>query len=223
MKLAISGKGGVGKTTVSALLAQAYADAGRHVLAADADPSPCLAGALGFPAELRKQLRPIAEMDELIEERTGAKPGTRGGFFTINPRVDDIPDRFSVTYRGVQRARDGFGRSGRIGLHLPGKRDAQDAVHASALPQRGCVDSGYVCRGGASGPGHGGLCRCDDHRGRADAPQSGHCRADQADWRRTLASRASGWWATKCAMPMRNCSCGMKRRTSPCWDFFRQT
>ena len=102
MKLAISGKGGVGKTTLSALLAQAYADAGRHVLAADADPSPCLAGALGFPEELRKQLHPIAEMDELIEERTGAKPGTRGGFFTINPRVDDIPDRFSVTYRGVK-------------------------------------------------------------------------------------------------------------------------
>jgi CO dehydrogenase maturation factor len=102
MKLAISGKGGVGKTTLSALLAQAYADAGRHVLAADADPSPCLAGALGFPDELRKQLRPIAEMDELIEERRGAKPGTRGGFFTINPRVDDIPERFSVTYRGVQ-------------------------------------------------------------------------------------------------------------------------
>src|SRR5512141_278841 len=102
MKLAISGKGGVGKTTLSALLAQAYADAGRNVLAADADPSPCLAGALGFPEDLRKQLHPIAEMDELIEERTGAKPGTRGGFFTINPRVDDIPDRFSVTYRGVK-------------------------------------------------------------------------------------------------------------------------
>ena len=102
MKLAISGKGGVGKTTLSALLAQAYADAGRMVLAADADPSPCLAGALGFPAELREQLHPIAEMDDLIEERTGAKPGTRGGFFTINPRVDDIPDRFSVAYRGVK-------------------------------------------------------------------------------------------------------------------------
>jgi CO dehydrogenase maturation factor len=102
MKLAISGKGGVGKTTLSALLAQAYADLGRVVLAADADPSPCLAGALGFPDELRQQLHPIAEMDDLIEERTGAKPGTRGGFFTINPRVDDIPDRFSVTYRGVQ-------------------------------------------------------------------------------------------------------------------------
>jgi len=102
MKLAITGKGGVGKTTLAALLAQAYADAGREVLAADADPSPCLAGALGFPSELRARLHPIAEMDQLIEERTGAKPGTTGGFFKINPRVDDIPDRFSVTHRGVR-------------------------------------------------------------------------------------------------------------------------
>ena len=102
MKIAISGKGGVGKTTISALLAQAYADMGRDVLAVDADPSPCLAGALGFPDELRQQLHPIVEMDELIEERTGAKPGTIGGFFTLNPRVDDIPERFSVSYRGVR-------------------------------------------------------------------------------------------------------------------------
>lgn len=102
MKLAITGKGGVGKTTLSALLAQAYTDMGRQVLAVDADPSPCLAGALGFPAELRQQLSPIAKMDALIEERTGAKPGTVGGFFTINPRVDDIPERFSVIHRGVR-------------------------------------------------------------------------------------------------------------------------
>ncbi|MCB9453020.1 MAG: AAA family ATPase [Anaerolineaceae bacterium] len=102
MKLAISGKGGVGKTTLAALLAQVYADAGRDVLAVDADPSPCLAGALGFPPELRRKLTPIAEMDELIEERTGAKPGTTGGFFTINPRVDDLPERFSVIHRGVR-------------------------------------------------------------------------------------------------------------------------
>ncbi|HZY44063.1 MAG TPA: AAA family ATPase, partial [Anaerolineae bacterium] len=102
MKLAISGKGGVGKTTLAALLAQAYADLGRNVLAVDADPSPCLAGALGFPPELRSKLHPIAEMDQLIEERTGAKPGTVGGFFTINPRVDDIPDRFSIAHRNVR-------------------------------------------------------------------------------------------------------------------------
>ncbi len=102
MKLAITGKGGVGKTTLTALLAQVYADQSRDVLAVDADPSPCLAGALGFPDELRAQLSPIAEMDELIEERTGAKPGTVGGFFTLNPRVDDIPERFAVRNRGVR-------------------------------------------------------------------------------------------------------------------------
>jgi CO dehydrogenase maturation factor len=102
MKLAITGKGGVGKTTLTALLAQTYADLDRQVLAVDADPSPCLAGALGFPLELRAQLKPISEMDALIEERTGAKPGTVGGFFTLNPRVDDIPERFSVLHRGVR-------------------------------------------------------------------------------------------------------------------------
>jgi CO dehydrogenase maturation factor len=102
MKIAITGKGGVGKTTLAALLAQVYADKGRQVLAVDADPSPCLAGALGFPENLREQLHPIAEMDDLIFERTGAKPGTTGGFFTINPRVDDIPERFSAVHRSVR-------------------------------------------------------------------------------------------------------------------------
>jgi CO dehydrogenase maturation factor len=102
MKLAISGKGGVGKTTLTALLAQGYADAGRQVMAVDADPSPCLAGALGFPEELQAKLKPISEMDELIEERTGAKPGTVGGFFSLNPIVDDIPEKFSVLHRGVR-------------------------------------------------------------------------------------------------------------------------
>ncbi|MDP1715578.1 MAG: AAA family ATPase [Anaerolineales bacterium] len=119
MKVAITGKGGVGKTTLTALLAQAYADMERQVLAVDADPSPCLAGALGFPSELRAQLKPIAEMDELIEERTGAKPGTIGGFFTINPRVDDIPERFSVLHRGVRLLEMGSVELGGSGCICP--------------------------------------------------------------------------------------------------------
>jgi len=119
MKIAITGKGGVGKTTLTALLAQAYAETGRDVLAVDADPSPCLAGALGFPPELRAQLKPIAEMDALIEDRTGARPGTVGGFFTLNPRVDDIPDRFSVLYRGVRLLQVGRVYLGGCGCDCP--------------------------------------------------------------------------------------------------------
>jgi CO dehydrogenase maturation factor len=119
MKIAITGKGGVGKTTLTALLAQTYADQGRDVLAVDADPSPCLAGALGFPTELRARLHPIAEMDELIEERTGAKPGTTGGFFTLNPRVDDIPERFSILHRGVRLLEMGSVELGGSGCICP--------------------------------------------------------------------------------------------------------
>jgi CO dehydrogenase maturation factor len=119
MKLAITGKGGVGKTTLTALMAQAYADQAHDVLAVDADPSPCLAGALGFPSELRGQLHPIVEMDELIEERTGAKRGTIGGYFTLNPRVDDIPERFSVLHRGVRLLEMGSVEVGGSGCICP--------------------------------------------------------------------------------------------------------
>jgi CO dehydrogenase maturation factor len=119
MKTAISGKGGVGKTTLTALLAQTYADRGRDVLAVDGDPAPSLAGALGIPDELRAGLVPIAEMDELIEERTGAKPGASGGFFTLNPRVDDLPERFSVTRGGVRLLEMGAVDSGGAGCICP--------------------------------------------------------------------------------------------------------
>lgn len=119
MKIAITGKGGVGKTTLTALIAQAYADRGKQVLAVDADPSPCLAGALGFPDALRAKLSPISEMDELILERTGARKGQKGGFFTINPQVDDIPERFSVLHRGVRLLEMGAVETGGSGCICP--------------------------------------------------------------------------------------------------------
>ncbi|MDP2659532.1 MAG: AAA family ATPase [Dehalococcoidia bacterium] len=102
MKLASTGKGGVGKTTLASLLARVYAAQGRTILAIDADPDANLAAALGYAPEEFSKITPVSEMSELIEERTGAKPGTTGGYFKINPRVDDIPDRFSASRNGVK-------------------------------------------------------------------------------------------------------------------------
>ena len=101
-KFAISGKGGVGKTTLSALLAHTFAKEGTKVLVIDADPDANLASALGMPQEMAEKITPIAELRDLIEKRTGARPGQMGGFFSLNPRVDDIPDRFSAAHRGIR-------------------------------------------------------------------------------------------------------------------------
>jgi CO dehydrogenase maturation factor len=118
-KLAVSGKGGVGKTTWAALLAGAYAKRGDNVLAIDADPSPCLANALGFPLELASAITPISEMEELIYERTGAQPGKTGGYFRLNPRVDDIPDRFGAVHKGIRMLQLGHVEKGGAGCICP--------------------------------------------------------------------------------------------------------
>jgi CO dehydrogenase maturation factor len=102
MKIAISGKGGVGKTTLSGVMARVIADQGRKVLAIDADPDANLASAVGLPPELLAELKPIASMTSLIEERTGAKKGTYGPMFKINPRVDDLPEGMGVLWKGVR-------------------------------------------------------------------------------------------------------------------------
>lgn len=98
MKIAVTGKGGVGKTTVSALLSHLYASEGKQVIAVDADPDANLSAALGVDKNDIEKLRPIAELSDLVEERTGAKPGSSGGIFKINPKVDDIPEGFGYKF-----------------------------------------------------------------------------------------------------------------------------
>ncbi|MFZ0483406.1 MAG: carbon monoxide dehydrogenase accessory protein CooC [Desulfobacterales bacterium] len=117
MKIAVSGKGGVGKTTFSALLIRTLNDQGKHVLAIDADPDANLAAALGIPDAER--IVPIAEMKELVFERTEAKPGSMGGFFKLNPKVDDLPDALSAKLDNIKLMRLGGVKKGGSGCICP--------------------------------------------------------------------------------------------------------
>lgn len=100
MKIAVTGKGGVGKTTIVATLARLYADEGKTVYAADADPDANLGLALGFSEEKLAEIIPISKMRKLVEERTGADKSNT--FYKINPKVDDIPERYSKLCNGVR-------------------------------------------------------------------------------------------------------------------------
>lgn len=112
MKLAISGKGGVGKTTLTALLAVSLVDRGYRVTAIDADPNPTLAAALGLPSQ---PITPLLELQEEIEQRVG---GT-GGFVRLNPRVDDLVDRVAVVQGGIRLVVAGAITRGGAGCACP--------------------------------------------------------------------------------------------------------
>ncbi len=119
MKLAVTGKGGTGKTTLAATLALVLAEEGMRVLAVDADPDANLAGALGVAPERAAALTPVSELRDLIAERTGVTPGTLGGFFRMNPRVDDLPERLSLSVNGVRLMVMGTVKKGEGGCVCP--------------------------------------------------------------------------------------------------------
>jgi CO dehydrogenase maturation factor len=116
MKLAISGKGGTGKTTLAALLARFWAEQEKDIIAVDADPDANLAEALGLSSE--KTITPISEMRQFILDRTDAKAGY-GSYFKLNPKVDDIPERFSHRMDGIRLLVLGGAATGGAGCICP--------------------------------------------------------------------------------------------------------
>jgi CO dehydrogenase maturation factor len=119
LKIAISGKGGVGKTTLSSLLCYLFAEDGA-VLAIDADPDANLGSALGFDQIELDQITAISTDKDLIKQRTGAEPGVSGQMFTLNPKVDDIPDKYVAERKGVKLLRMGKIPSGGSGCACAG-------------------------------------------------------------------------------------------------------
>jgi CO dehydrogenase maturation factor len=121
MKIAVAGKGGVGKTLIAGTAARLLARDGFRVLAIDADPAMNLAFALGIPSEVASEIIPIAENKQLIEERTGARPGSGfGGLINLTPTVKDIADRFGIVGPdGVRLLVMGTVRTGGSGCMCP--------------------------------------------------------------------------------------------------------
>jgi CO dehydrogenase maturation factor len=115
MKVAVTGKGGVGKTTVAAALARCWRDLGHVVVAVDADPDANLAGTLGYRGPA---ITPLVKLKALIEERVGGAEGW-GGYLRMNPRVDDIPNEFGVVVDGVRVLVMGTIERGRRGCACP--------------------------------------------------------------------------------------------------------
>ena len=135
MKIAISGKGGVGKTTFTANFARWLSQKGNNVLAVDADPDASLGTVMGIPDDVLKDLKPIVDMKELIEERMGGS----GAFYPLNPRVDDILDDYSVAIGPIRFFRMGNIKGGGTSCYCKENSFLQALVNSLILGDQDTV------------------------------------------------------------------------------------
>ena len=145
IRIVITGKGGVGKTTITALLAHLFAQQGFRVLAIDGDPQQNLAVTLGIPPPVVERIIPVCQSVEYLREKTGADPGiSPGGLLTLNPDVSDVVDRFSVDVaRNLRMLVMGGVQQAGSRLPLPGVHPSYRNPPAHAALQRRGDPSGH--------------------------------------------------------------------------------
>jgi CO dehydrogenase maturation factor len=153
LKIAVSGKGGVGKTTISASIIRTIANKGYQVYAVDADPDVSLGTTLGFPEQLLEGLVPLVEMRDVIAEKSGGG----GAYFSLNPGVDDVPDRFSIKSGNIKLLRMGGVKQGGTACYCRENSFLNAVVNALLLKEKEVVvlDMGagieHLTRGTAQG------------------------------------------------------------------------
>lgn len=135
MKIAITGKGGVGKTTLAAGLIKLFARRGFQVYAVDADPDISLGTTLGVSEETLKAQPPLVEMRELIRERTGAG----GGFYVLNPQVDDVLDDYSIDLDKIKLLRMGGYKNAGSACYCPENAFLNAVVNSLLLGKQDVV------------------------------------------------------------------------------------